>query len=292
MAIASIQQQSGANSGRQTGNGPLRRFGSWLKGMTPWGTAERNTDKTIQAQREMADLEWERNLEMWNRGNAYNTPEAQMERLRQAGLNPNLVYGSGGVTGNTTGNLPKYNAPNQQYNYVAPNILGALSAYQDFTMKSAQTDNIKEQNRVIKADAELREGTLPWKTQGEYYKMFNLGETGSILSTRQINMVNEEQRKKELFPYQLDYASGKVSAQELQRELMRKQSSKLDVATDYLQKQNDWYLTKLWSGIINSSMGNVGKILPAGQLGKAGKAVQSGMKPRYNSMENWRQLGY
>lgn len=39
----------------------------------------------------------------WRLANDYNHPIQQMERLKAAGLNPNLVYGSGSVTGNTTG---------------------------------------------------------------------------------------------------------------------------------------------------------------------------------------------
>jgi hypothetical protein len=38
------------------------------------------------------------NLQQWNRENEYNHPTAQMSRLRSAGLNPNLVYGSGTQT--------------------------------------------------------------------------------------------------------------------------------------------------------------------------------------------------
>lgn len=38
----------------------------------------------------------------WTLANDYNHPIQQMERLKAAGLNPNLVYGSGSVTGNTT----------------------------------------------------------------------------------------------------------------------------------------------------------------------------------------------
>ena len=38
----------------------------------------------------------------WDLANQYNDPKAQMQRLAAAGLNPNLVYGSGNVTGNTT----------------------------------------------------------------------------------------------------------------------------------------------------------------------------------------------
>ena len=34
-------------------------------------------------------------LSDWNMQNEYNSPSAAMERLRKAGLNPNLVYGDG-----------------------------------------------------------------------------------------------------------------------------------------------------------------------------------------------------
>lgn len=41
----------------------------------------------------------------WNMQNDYNSPTAQMARLKAAGLNPMLVYGSGDVTGNTSGSI-------------------------------------------------------------------------------------------------------------------------------------------------------------------------------------------
>ena len=33
------------------------------------------------------------NQDMWERNNQYNSPQAQMDRLRKAGLNPGLAYG-------------------------------------------------------------------------------------------------------------------------------------------------------------------------------------------------------
>lgn len=33
------------------------------------------------------------NIALWNMQNAYNTPKAQMARFKEAGLNPNLIYG-------------------------------------------------------------------------------------------------------------------------------------------------------------------------------------------------------
>ena len=41
-------------------------------------------------------------MKSWQLANDYNHPIQQMERLKSAGLNPNLVYGSGSVAGNTT----------------------------------------------------------------------------------------------------------------------------------------------------------------------------------------------
>lgn len=43
------------------------------------------------AAREDRARQW--NLEQWHRTNEYNSPKQQMERLREAGLNPNLLYG-------------------------------------------------------------------------------------------------------------------------------------------------------------------------------------------------------
>lgn len=42
-------------------------------------------------------------MQAWTLANDYNHPSQQMARLKAAGLNPLLVYGSGSVTGNTTG---------------------------------------------------------------------------------------------------------------------------------------------------------------------------------------------
>lgn len=46
--------------------------------------------------------------EAFDKESAYNDPSAQMARLRAAGLNPNLVYGTGttGITGNTHASVP------------------------------------------------------------------------------------------------------------------------------------------------------------------------------------------
>ena len=53
-----------------------------------------------------AKMAFERDITGWMMNNAYNDPAAQMQRLKAAGLNPNLVYGNGSVTGNASGSAP------------------------------------------------------------------------------------------------------------------------------------------------------------------------------------------
>lgn len=44
------------------------------------------------------------NLEQWHRNNEYNSPAAQMQRLKAAGINPDVMYGqnAGGAAGNSS----------------------------------------------------------------------------------------------------------------------------------------------------------------------------------------------
>ncbi len=68
-----------------------------------------------QWQKKASDYAFNQNLDMWNRVNAYNDPSAQMERLQKAGLNPNLVYGGGNVSGNSAASSPSYDTPKVSY---------------------------------------------------------------------------------------------------------------------------------------------------------------------------------
>jgi hypothetical protein len=100
-----------------------------------------NTNKTIKANKQMAEYAYGKDLEMWNRNNQYNTPAMQMQRFKEGGLNPNLIYGQGN-SGNAT-SMPKYQTPKMDYNYKAPDFSGVVGAYQDTQIKNAQVDNIK-----------------------------------------------------------------------------------------------------------------------------------------------------
>lgn len=90
-------------------------------------TAKRNTDLTIAANQAEAEKAYQREIEMWNMQNAYNSPAAQMARYQAAGLNPHMVGQSGTGSGNAT-TMPKYNPPKIAYQYQAPQPGTALSS--------------------------------------------------------------------------------------------------------------------------------------------------------------------
>lgn len=66
----------------------------------------------------------------------YNEPIRQMHRLKQAGLNPNLIYGSGGASVVSKGSPPKGD-------FKDPDIMQGLAMYQ-------QIKNMKEENEILK----------------------------------------------------------------------------------------------------------------------------------------------
>lgn len=73
-----------------------------------------NTMQTIRAQKAESELAYQRSVQMWNMQNAYNTPQAQMERFVKGGLNPHLIYGQGS-SGNAS-SYPEYRPADLEYN--------------------------------------------------------------------------------------------------------------------------------------------------------------------------------
>lgn len=86
-----------------------------------------NTNKTIAAQKAEAELAYQRSVDMWNRQNMYNTPQAQMDRFKAAGLNPHLIYGQG--SSGLASSPPQYQPPNIQYRYEAPQYGAAIQSF-------------------------------------------------------------------------------------------------------------------------------------------------------------------
>lgn len=101
---------------------------------------------------------------MWEMENEYNKPVNQMARLQEAGLNPNLVYGSGATAlGGSMGSVSQPSAAGLDINPI-----NDMSNYQSIVNMMKQEDqigatttqikdNTKNQNAITKADLQIKE---------------------------------------------------------------------------------------------------------------------------------------
>lgn len=133
------------------------------------GTSILNNAMNLFAQSQMNRKERQWNEKMYgmqradalsdfNRQNEYNSPTAQMDRLKMAGLNPNLVYGNGATTTSApirSTDVHPWN-PKPMHFDLDSAAQNGLSAYYDTQVKQAQIDNLKTQNTVMVQDAALK----------------------------------------------------------------------------------------------------------------------------------------
>lgn len=89
----------------------------------------------------------------WNRNNEYNSPAAQMARLKAAGLNPNLVYGNGAQMSAAS---PVRSSSFGSYHGVAPQVDlgGVLAQFMQTMVEGKQLDNMEKQGVLL--DQELK----------------------------------------------------------------------------------------------------------------------------------------
>lgn len=114
-------------------------------------SAQRRSDRrNNRANMRLAEYAYSKDLEMWNRQNQYNSPSSQMGRFKEAGLNPNLIYGQG-TPGNAT-QLPQYQAPQYQSTPTVPVDPGpVVSQYMNTAQQHASRDLTKQQIEVQEA---------------------------------------------------------------------------------------------------------------------------------------------
>lgn len=210
--------------------------GNYFQSQENARVARENTDRTIAANRSLAEYQYSKDLEMWNKGNLYNSPSAQMARLKEAGLNPNMMYGSSGATQPAV-NLPKYQAPRVEYNY-APNMAPAqaLSMYMDMRLKSAQLDNLKEEKRSRQFQNEFNDEMVWWK------------------KTDMRDRVGMQRIKRDWMYHNYD------TQQSYLMEKLRLQNNFIDAQTDYKDKQVEWYTGDKLASYIGVGGGLLGKL--------------------------------
>jgi len=217
---------------------------------------QRANDQNLAYNREMYELQKRDALEFWNMQNEYNSPQMQMKRFQEAGLNPNLVYSQG-----NPGNAVPLSRPDVQgfqsrpVNFgegIAPAAMSYISSIYDLEIKQAQADNLKAQNTVIRQDALLKSAQTQSTLTGTERSLFDLDFSKDLYA------VNSEYRREQLrkLKADIDYtthedarkaASNSQSIAEsiermrnmkLQRTHTRAEITKINAAVDLMHKDS------------------------------------------------------
>ena len=121
--------------------------------VTAAGVSAHENKKAMERQfkmnKYMAEWQNEVNKENWQMQNAYNSPSAQMERFRQAGLNPNLVTGTSNSSGNA-GSIPAFDAPRYEAYHSWDKVSDRLPDILNSLMQVAQVKKVEQETANLK----------------------------------------------------------------------------------------------------------------------------------------------
>lgn len=147
-------------------------------------------DKQIAYNKEAYQQQYKDQIDFWNMQNEYNSPENQMQRLRDAGINPYVALGSvtsgtssGSVSASMGGINPPTATPYQAVGYTAqkpdvPSALGAISSVlstlnnasknlAEIPYIGAQTQGMSIQNQYVGREMAARIGSILAGAQGQ-----------------------------------------------------------------------------------------------------------------------------
>jgi hypothetical protein len=144
-----------------------------------------------QSNREMQEMANQHNIDLWRMQTEYNTPANQLTRLRQAGLNPNLLYGN---PTNTAGSPPEIKASRNERYALDP------MAMANVMLMSKQIQNLDADNEVKQAEARSINASAISQEQEnekfeEKFQLFKNKEQVSIDLMKSSQALNDKQRQ-------------------------------------------------------------------------------------------------
>lgn len=138
---------------------------------------------------DQTDKQYQRDIEQRDYQNTYNSPENQMERFKQAGLNPNLIYGKGTAgqqTSTVTASKPEGRWTKRQLNFGDP--LDTIQKYQNYKKLRAETDLTSAATHTQNLKNQITEGTLATQINYEMERLRNLAAKTTNESQKRLYM--------------------------------------------------------------------------------------------------------
>lgn len=188
----------------------------------------------------LAEQARQHDISMWNRTNEYNTPQMQMQRFKEAGLNPNLIYGQGNE-GNAP-QAPKAPVPqveNELTSLAQMSALPVISAYQDWRVKNAQIDNINANTKATLQNASLtalRGVTQDYMNKRHKSESFYYDQNAQNLAAQKSHISNYWQQRYQKEKIILDkHLPAQLNQIILRNNLLEQQKTALKLENDFNQ---------------------------------------------------------
>lgn len=207
-------------------------------------------------QRQQYERQRKDDIEFWNMTNAYNSPQQQMQRLKEAGLNPNLAYGS------VNTEAARITAPNvapAKNEPIQTNIGAELGKYQDIRQGIQQTDNLRKQNELMDLQKELMQANIFRTIADTDLKKFGLSKGQSLLQL-QTDTMGERLRQ---LGIQNTYLIDKNRREEEQQE-PKIQGILASNRLKYEQAKSERVKRQLWRETVNQVIANTQLLIQKG----------------------------
>lgn len=133
----------------------------------------------------------------WNMMNEYNSPKMQMQRFKEAGLNPNLIYGQ------TQNAAPVRSSDFKPADYAAPRIgddlTNVIQTYFQVQSQEQQLQNMKLQAALLDAQRVKTESETDWKKlQTDFFQRTEPYREEILSSQGQLLQASKEKTREEL----------------------------------------------------------------------------------------------
>lgn len=159
------------------------------------------------------------NIQNWNMQNEYNSPTNQVKRLRDAGLNPSLVYGNGG---GSTGNAPQMPAYQQAGTDITANMMTSMQMAQ-------MAANIK------KTEAEAK--NIDEDTEGKNITNQTLSEMNNAIIDNYLSKTEVNRKEVEYKAKQMEKMDVEMAQLEMSIEVMAEDINMKIAQTDSIREQ-------------------------------------------------------
>lgn len=153
-AVGSVVPGVGSAIGA-LGGAAISAIGNWFGNRSNRKASREAFERESKFAREerLAQQQWIE--QMYEKNNSYNSPAAQMQRLKDAGLNPDLMYSRGDV-GNATAPEAPAQAPTPRYNVIPTNTYGQTAQIAaDAGLKVAQARLADSQSKKTDTEESL-----------------------------------------------------------------------------------------------------------------------------------------